>query len=53
MGQKVQTLFKKAQEKGNHILNITTDNTVNSDGIYMIRMIVNDELQTKRTTILN
>ncbi|HKR04979.1 MAG TPA: T9SS type A sorting domain-containing protein [Bacteroidia bacterium] len=52
MGQKVEAILKSSQEKGSHILDIAPAESINADGIYMIRMIVNDEVQTRRTVIL-
>jgi len=53
MGQKIGLIFKGDQEKGDHVLNINSPQSKIADGIYMIKMTVNDEVQTKRAVILN
>ncbi len=51
MGQKVQTIYERSKEKGNHVLNLSNSGTLKSDGIYLVKMIVNDQVQSKRALI--
>jgi hypothetical protein len=53
MGQKIKVIHEKSADKGSHILDIAPGEAVSSDGIYMVRMIVNDQVQTRRAAILN
>jgi len=53
VGQKVGVVYKGEQVKGSYAFTISSSESVLADGIYMIKMTVNDEVQTKRFAISN
>ncbi len=51
MGKKVMQVLNKNQNGGEHKLNMNTESLTN--GIYFVKMIVNDELLTQKLEIFN